>query len=463
MSVTVAILSSLLLFITKVEAADYSQLDQLTQSEQVIIVRTDRLKNQKATLQTYEKQNGHWAIAHPPIQAVLGYNGMDLKTKEGDGKTPIGVYDIGTGFGTAPKPTGVTIPYRRAGDHDYWIDDPTSPDYNKWVHYTGDPTSRWKSFERMKIDSYKYGAVINYNTDPIVAGKGSAIFLHVWRNSSSPTAGCVAVSEQNMVRLLQWLDPAKKPLIVHGLNNQVNDLLQSHIEEEAFEDVSTSQFKANQLKDYYQLTEPQDAVATPAFEAAYNETKKAISAAQHSVNAVTNPSQKSWLQEQLRYADELRVRAARIIDSTNTSKSLKLAQVSLKEHVDRGVLSEQAVAAYHHLSSEIRKSERSVSRIYGQMNRELAGKQFILPAKIERETVIWEVTIYELLSQIEGNLAVGNTETTAADFALIDRLKVRSIDIKQAGNELHPGMYPSLPSINTSLLEWETRLRESYQ
>ncbi|WP_227938613.1 L,D-transpeptidase family protein [Alkalihalobacillus deserti] len=440
------------------EAATYSQMNQLTSSEQVIVVTADRIGNQRATLQTYEKQNGRWVKVHSPMQAVLGTSGIDHKTKEGDGKTPIGVFELGTAFGHAPKPSGVSMPYRRAGSHDYWIDDPSSPDYNKWVNFSGNPQAKWKSFERMNHPLYKYGVVINYNMNPIVPGKGSAIFIHVWSSSTSPTAGCVAVSEQSMVHLLQWLDPNKNPLVVQGLPNQVNSLLEAHINAEATKLVGEAQISANNLRSFYQLQKPEDAVTNTAYHTAYNETRQNILTAQRALDAVTNRQRKDWLQEQLRYADELRVRAARIIDATKTSQGLQNAQANLHSYVSKGVLNQDAVDAYHHLSSEIRRTERAVYRIYGAGNRDLAGQQFVLPAKIERETVIWEVTIYEVLKRMEQDINNGNLATIDEDFALLSRLKVRSLDIKAAGNKLHPGMYPDLPAYTDFLNEWEDRL-----
>jgi L,D-peptidoglycan transpeptidase YkuD (ErfK/YbiS/YcfS/YnhG family) len=73
----------------------------------------------------------------------------------------------------------------------------------------------------MKRDDnlYKYGIVIEYNTSPVIKGNGSAIFLHIWKGESVPTAGCVAVSEENILKILQWLDPAASPLIIMGVNN----------------------------------------------------------------------------------------------------------------------------------------------------------------------------------------------------------------------------------------------------
>jgi L,D-peptidoglycan transpeptidase YkuD (ErfK/YbiS/YcfS/YnhG family) len=113
------------------------------------------------------------------------------------------------------------MPYRQATDDDFWVDDVDSEDYNKWVK--GKPNAA--SWEKMKRDDdqYKYGVVIEYNMHPIVKGKGSAIFLHVWKGGES-TLGCVSMSEEMILKILAWLDPAKKPLIIMGTESELGTL-----------------------------------------------------------------------------------------------------------------------------------------------------------------------------------------------------------------------------------------------
>jgi L,D-peptidoglycan transpeptidase YkuD (ErfK/YbiS/YcfS/YnhG family) len=98
------------------------------------------------------------------------------------------------------------------------VDDVNSEDYNKWVK--GKPNAA--SWEKMKRDDdqYKYGLVIEYNMHPIIGGKGSAIFLHVWKGGES-TVGCVSMPEEMVLKILGWLDPAKKPLIIMGTESEL--------------------------------------------------------------------------------------------------------------------------------------------------------------------------------------------------------------------------------------------------
>jgi len=105
--------------------------------------------------------------------------------------------------------------YRQSLADDVWVDDLQAPDYNRWVKQKGTGSA---SYEKMRRDDdlYKYGIVIEYNTNPVIQGRGSAIFFHVWAGKESTTAGCVAVSEEDMIKILAWLKPEALPLIVMG-------------------------------------------------------------------------------------------------------------------------------------------------------------------------------------------------------------------------------------------------------
>ncbi len=193
-------------------------------AKQAVFVTADKADKFTAKITAYEYIKGKWVKKYS-MPAVIGKNGISLKKKEGDGKSPAGIFYIGRSFGTVKKPSGVDLPYTKTDQYDYWVDDVTSRDYNKWIVYKGDPEKRWKSFERMKLEPlYHYGAVIEYNTHPIVKGAGSAIFFHVWRASDKPTAGCTAVSQDNVVKLLKWMDPAKKPVFIQGTEKQMKDM-----------------------------------------------------------------------------------------------------------------------------------------------------------------------------------------------------------------------------------------------
>ena len=183
---------------------------QRSSAKQIILVRD---KGIQASLECWEKVGKRWHRAFESIPAVVGRNGLaaEGEKQEGDGRTPTGIFKLRRAFGYLPSvETG--LKYTQVTENDFWVDDPGSLQYNQWVK--GIPNA--KSFEKLRRDDdlYKYAIVIEYNTDPIVPWEGSAIFLHVWRDDKTPTAGCLAVSEENLVKLLMWLKVDNKPIII---------------------------------------------------------------------------------------------------------------------------------------------------------------------------------------------------------------------------------------------------------
>ena len=165
-----------------------------------------------AQLSAWQRQGDHWHRSYL-VSAVIGRNGLaPLGTKkEGDGRTPSGIFPLGPAFGYASSlATGLS--YRQARDLDFWVDDVQSMQYNQWV--TGKPKAN--SFERMKRSDnlYQYGIVIGYNANPIMPGAGSAIFMHVWRGYKSSTAGCVALNQRYLRKILRRLDQKYQPVII---------------------------------------------------------------------------------------------------------------------------------------------------------------------------------------------------------------------------------------------------------
>ncbi|HET7307686.1 MAG TPA: L,D-transpeptidase family protein [Gammaproteobacteria bacterium] len=193
-------------------------------SSQVIVVTVGAPDKPRASLAAYAFENGHWKRATGKIAAVVGRRGITLDKHEGDLKSPAGIFYLGRAFGSGPKPDGVDMPYTRTTKNDYWIDDTTSPDYNKWVRYAGDPDARWKSYERLRVPAYQYMIVIRYNMHPIRKDRGSAIFFHIWPGPDGSTVGCTAISKALLVDLLKWLEPDKRPVIIQGTVAQLKTI-----------------------------------------------------------------------------------------------------------------------------------------------------------------------------------------------------------------------------------------------
>jgi L,D-peptidoglycan transpeptidase YkuD (ErfK/YbiS/YcfS/YnhG family) len=182
---------------------------------QAVVVLADGRQFQQAWIVAWEKQGVWWVNKFSAMPAVIGRSGFAApnQKKEGDGHTPSGTFQLKRAFGYAPH-VATGLDYQQATEQDFWVDDPASAQYNQWVK--GTPQAN--SYEVLKREDklYQYAIVIEYNTEPVVAGKGSAIFLHVWRSPQTPTAGCVAAAEKNMKKLLKWLDLSKKPIIILG-------------------------------------------------------------------------------------------------------------------------------------------------------------------------------------------------------------------------------------------------------
>jgi L,D-peptidoglycan transpeptidase YkuD (ErfK/YbiS/YcfS/YnhG family) len=207
---------------TKFNAGDFliSRGNRIGQSSQIILVRDNSfLFLTKTTLYAMEKRENKWQAVFEPFDAVVGKNGFapEGEKREGDGRTPSGIFPLKMTFGYNST-IETKMPYRQALADDIWVDDPNAEDYNRWVKKS---ETRSTSYEIMKRDDnlYKYGIVIEYNTDPVIKGNGSAIFLHIWKGEGIPTAGCVAISEENIIKILGWLDPAASPLIITGITN----------------------------------------------------------------------------------------------------------------------------------------------------------------------------------------------------------------------------------------------------
>ena len=90
---------------------------------------------------------------------------------------------------------------------DGWVDDPADSNYNRPVKlpYPASHEEMW-----LKDGLYDLVVVIGYNTDPVVPGRGSAIFLHVARPDFSPTAGCIAIGREVLAGLLGLLGPGSR-------------------------------------------------------------------------------------------------------------------------------------------------------------------------------------------------------------------------------------------------------------
>jgi len=184
---------------------------------QFLVVFNETPESNSAILVALEKKNRVWHIVDHPISAGIGRKGFAATgaKREGDNLTPSGFFRLGQLF-CYEKEVKTKMSFIQTTADDKWIDDPNSPDYNH--HVRGE--TKAGSFEKLKIrsDEYKYCMVIEYNMNPVVKGMGSAIFLHLSENQQqvNPSSGCVVITEQDMERLLNWMNPELKPSIIMG-------------------------------------------------------------------------------------------------------------------------------------------------------------------------------------------------------------------------------------------------------
>ena len=170
-------------------------------AEQIVIV--SGTKGSNANFYFYEKNSeGQWdeIISCP---AYIGKKGWG-KTREGDSKTPRGVFNFTMAFGINDDP-GCKIGYTKVDETHYWVGDSNSEKYNQFVS-----TREYKDFNKKDSEhiidydlAYKYCLNISYNEDG-TPGKGSAIFLHCYTKNKF-TGGCVAIPQEKMIEVLRHL------------------------------------------------------------------------------------------------------------------------------------------------------------------------------------------------------------------------------------------------------------------
>ena len=138
------------------------------------------------------------------------------RKREGDGRSPAGVFTLGPAFGFPPADSArwVHLPYLPIVPTTECVDDTASVHYNGVVDRSEVAHVDWQSAERMRqIEQYRLGVVVGYNTAPVKA-RGSCIFLHIWAGPHSTTSGCTALAAGELARLVAWLDPQARPVIL---------------------------------------------------------------------------------------------------------------------------------------------------------------------------------------------------------------------------------------------------------
>lgn len=207
------------------------------QCTQAIIGIAEGWNSSRVTLSLVEKAaNGSWQRVLGPIPARLGRNGLVwglglhangrgvTVKREGDGRSPAGIFSIGGLWITNPTPVrhSRNMPEVKVGPCDLWVSDPNTPGlYNRHVRLKHPATSEWEKKEQMRQTDYAHSIklLIGHNTPDVkgcpIVGAGSSIFFHIWRNNgTAPTAGCTAMAEQNLRAIIARLEPKRTPVYI---------------------------------------------------------------------------------------------------------------------------------------------------------------------------------------------------------------------------------------------------------
>lgn len=201
-----------------------------SQSRQVLLGLTNGWNSSHVKLQLFTLRNGQWVAQAETWSGRLGRNGSSWgrglhptqngKEKvEGDGRTPAGIFSIGGVWGYAPTCTkSPLLPYRQISTKDLWVEDSSSPHYNKHLILPHEPRSDWEQRAQMRQGDYAHSLkmFIGHNQAPhAIPGKGSAIFFHIWRGGGSKaTAGCTTMAEEKLRRLISHINPALRPTYI---------------------------------------------------------------------------------------------------------------------------------------------------------------------------------------------------------------------------------------------------------
>lgn len=148
------------------------------------------------------------------MQVALGRGGIKASKREGDGGTPAGRFHsvrLWWRPDRLPRPR-TSLPVRNIRPDDAWCEEPSDRRYNQPFRRSANEPG-----DRLRRDDGLYDLIveIDHNIRPRVAGRGSAVFIHVARDGFAPTAGCVGLRRNELLQLVRSLSP-KTRIIIHS-------------------------------------------------------------------------------------------------------------------------------------------------------------------------------------------------------------------------------------------------------
>ena len=147
------------------------------------------------------KKSGYLKYKNLKFRCALGKAGINTKIIEGDNVTPEGIFKIIKIYYRPDKIRKIKtlIKKIKISKNMGWCDDPKSRFYNQQIKL---PTKY--SHEKLYRNDNLYDliVVLNYNIDPIIKNKGSAIFLHIAKKSYQKTKGCIALKKEHLIKII---------------------------------------------------------------------------------------------------------------------------------------------------------------------------------------------------------------------------------------------------------------------
>lgn len=138
--------------------------------------------------------------------------------REGDGKSPAGLFRLEGSFGVAATlPEGARdFPYFQSSPTSYCVEDTRSRYYNQIIDSSAVTRTSWEKWSELRRADglFDWAIVVTQNAPATLAGAGSCVFLHVWRGAGRPTAGCTALSRERLEMIVRWLDRRGAPALV---------------------------------------------------------------------------------------------------------------------------------------------------------------------------------------------------------------------------------------------------------
>ena len=208
---------------TRIKSPPIAGPTLLAHVPEAIVGIVDDWSSTKATLTRWRRANGSWTKVGESWLAVVGKSGIAWGDglhgsgaagrtgpvkREGDGKSPAGVFAIGPSYGYATTaPSGSKLAYSAVDEAWKCVDDPKSKQYNRVLDQKTAAVD-WTSAEEMKRTDELYEWVVDIaHNAKRVPGHGSCIFFHVWSGPEGATVGCTAMAKPVLAELIATLDP----------------------------------------------------------------------------------------------------------------------------------------------------------------------------------------------------------------------------------------------------------------